>query len=505
MVSLVLFFPLLCALIVTLIPNEKWVRPIALGLSIIEFVFSLHFIYHFKPSADLQFTEKFSWIEQFNISYFVGIDGLSIWLVLLSTFLVPVIILASWETIGTRIKTFHACMFVLLTAMLGSFVSLDLILYYCFWELSLIPMYLIVGIWGGPKRIYASIKFFIFTMLGSVFMLLAMIALMFLAQEQLGQITSNVLDLYKLQIPFVEGTFFNPQILLFLAFAAAFAIKVPMFPVHTWLPDAHTEAPTPGSVILAGVMLKMGTFGFIRFAMPLFPEAVHELSWLFLFLGVLGIIYGALVAMVQPDIKKLVAYSSVSHMGYVMIGLFALNTYGTTGALYQMLNHGISTGALFFLVGMIYERTHSRKIEDYGGLAKAMPIYTIFFVIVTMSSIAVPGTNGFIGEYLILMGTFMTDKLYGAFAVTGVVFGAAYMLWMVKKVFFGPAGKLVEGQKLPDLNWREISVMTIMTIMIFWMGIYPKFFLDVAKPSVDQYTQTLDKYALKVMGAEAGE
>ncbi len=505
MISLVLFFPLLCALVITLLPNDKLVRPVALGLSIIEFIFSLHFLYHFKPSADLQFTEKFTWIEQFNISYFVGIDGLSIWLVLLSTFIVPVIILASWDAINTRIKTFHACMFVLLTAMLGSFVSLDLILFYCFWELSLIPMYLIIGIWGGPKRIYASIKFFIFTMLGSVFMLLAMIALMFMAQEQLGQITSNVLDLYKLQIPFVEGTFFNPQILLFLAFSIAFAIKVPMFPVHTWLPDAHTEAPTPGSVILAGVMLKMGTFGFIRFAMPLFPDAVHQLSWVFLFLGVLGIIYGALVAMVQPDIKKLVAYSSVSHMGYIMIGLFALNTYGTTGAIYQMLNHGISTGALFFLVGMIYERTHSRKIEDYGGLAKAMPIYAIFFVIVTMSSIAVPGTNGFIGEYLILMGTFLTDKLYGSLAVTGVILGAAYMLWMVKKVFFGPAGKLVADGKLKDLNWREITVMSIMTVMIFWMGIYPKYFLDIIKPSVEQYSQTLNKYELKVMDAQVGE
>jgi NADH-quinone oxidoreductase subunit M len=505
MVSLVLFFPLLSALIVTLIPKDKWVRPVALGLALIEFIFSLHFLYHFKNSADIQFAEKTPWIEQFNISYFVGIDGLSLWLVLLSTFLVPVIILASWDTITTRIKTFHACLFVLLTAMLGSFVSLDLILYYCFWELSLIPMYLMVGIWGGPKRVYASIKFFLFTMLGSVFMLLAMIALMFMAQEQTGQITSNILELYKLQVPYVDGTFFNPQILLFLAFSLAFAIKVPMFPVHTWLPDAHTEAPTPGSVILAGVMLKMGTFGFIRFAMPLFPEAVNELAWVFLFLGVLGIIYGALVAMVQPDIKKLVAYSSVSHMGYVMIGLFALNSYGTTGAIYQMLNHGISTGALFFLVGMIYERTHSRKIDDYGGLAKAMPIYTIFFVIITMSSIAVPGTNGFIGEYLILMGTFLADKVYGTLAVLGVVLGAAYMLWMVKKVFFGPAGKLVSDHKLEDLNWREITVMTIMTVMVFWMGIYPKFFLDYMRPSVDQYTQTLNKYELKVMDAQVGE
>jgi NADH-quinone oxidoreductase subunit M len=286
----------------------------------------------------------------------------------------------------------------------------------------------------------------------------------------------------------------NPQTLLFFAFSLAFAIKVPMFPLHTWLPDAHVEAPTPGSVILAGVMLKMGSYGFLRFVIPLFPDASQHFAWFFLFLGVVGIIYGALVAMVQPDIKKLVAYSSVSHMGYVMIGLFALNTYGVTGSIYQMLNHGVSTGALFLLVGMIYERTHSREIERYGGLAKALPIFAILFVIVTMSSIAVPMTNGFIGEFLILLGTF------GAFAVTGVVLGAAYMLWMVKRVFFGPAGELVKDESHPlhDLNPREIAVMAPLIVLIFWMGIFPNHFLDYSKASIDHLVRSKDRYQLTI-------
>jgi len=482
---------------------KYWVRPVALFASILEFLFSLHFVYHFdKSTSALQFVEQVAWIPQFGISYFVGIDGISIWLVILSTFILPIIILASWTSIDDKIKTFHISLFVLLTAMLGSFVAMDAVLFYTFWELSLIPMYLIVGVWGGPRRIYASIKFFIYTMFGSVFMLLALISLMFMAEQQLGQMTSNLLSLYQLNIPYIEGAWGNPQALMFLAFALAFAIKVPMFPVHTWLPDAHTEAPTPGSVILAGVMLKMGTYGFLRFAIPLFPEAVNEFTWFFMFLGVVGIIYGALVAMVQPDIKKLVAYSSVSHMGYVVIGMFALNAYGVTGSIYQMLNHGISTGALFILVGMIYDRTHTRKIADYGGLAKAMPIFTIAFIIITMSSIAVPGTNGFIGEFLILMGTFLSDKAMGVAAVVGVVLGAAYMLWMVKKVFFGEAGKVVKETKLEDLNTRELGIVTILIIMVFWMGIYPKFFLDYTQVSVDHLVENISSYSLEVKVGE---
>jgi NADH-quinone oxidoreductase subunit M len=323
---------------------------------------------------------------------------------------------------------------------------------------------------------------------------------MFTAQDVLGQYTADLTVLYQLKLPFVAGEFLNPQTLLFFAFSLAFAIKVPMFPVHTWLPDAHTEAPTPGSVILAGVMLKMGSYGFLRFVIPLFPEAAEHYAWLFLFLGVIGIIYGALVAMVQPDIKKLVAYSSVSHMGYVMIGLFAMNVYGVTGSLYQMLNHGVSTGALFLLVGMIYERTHSREIDKYGGLAKALPIFSIIFVIVTMSSIAVPMTNGFVGEFLILMGTFAVSKAFAVAAVTGVILGAVYMLWMVKRVFFGPAGELVSDPHHPlkDLSVRELVVMAPLLILIFWMGLFPNHFLDWSKASINYYITNKDNYQLSI-------
>ena len=345
-------------------PRMGWVRPVSLVFALIEFVVSMVILAHFNPSsAALQMSINQSWIPEFGISYFLGIDGLSLWLVMLTTFLTPLVILASWNSIDKKPIGFHASIFVLQTSMIGSFLAMDAILFYVFFELSLVPMYFMIGIWGGTRRIYATVKFFIYTMFGSLMMLLAIIYLMFAARDTVGQFTANLLVLYQLKLPFIAGELMNPQTLLFFAFSLAFAIKVPMFPVHTWLPDAHVEAPTPGSVILAGVMLKMGSYGFLRFVIPLFPEASEHFAWVFLFLGVIGIIYGALVAMVQPDIKKLVAYSSVSHMGYVMIGLFAMNIYGVTGSLYQMLNHGVSTGALFLLVGMIYERTHSREIE----------------------------------------------------------------------------------------------------------------------------------------------
>jgi NADH-quinone oxidoreductase subunit M len=365
-------------------------------------------------------------------------------------------------------------------------------------------MYFMIGIWGGQRRIYATVKFFIYTMVGSLMMLLAIIYMMFAARDTLGEMTSSLMAFYQLKIPFVAGDFLNPQTLLFVAFSLAFAIKVPMFPVHTWLPDAHVEAPTPGSVILAGVMLKMGSYGFLRFVIPLFPEAAEHYAWVFLFLGCVGIIYGALVAMVQPDIKKLVAYSSVSHMGYVMLGLFALNTYGVSGSLYQMLNHGVSTGALFLLVGMIYERTHSREIAQYGGLAKALPVYTILFIIVTMSSIAVPMTNGFIGEFLILMGTFAASKAFAILAVTGVVLGAVYMLWLVKRVFFGEAGPLVKDSHHPlsDLSMREIGVMAPLVVLIFWMGLFPNHFLSYSKASIDHLVRNKDSYQLELKNAQ---
>lgn len=501
LLTTLVFLPVVFACLMVLWPNERSLRPLALGLSLVEFVLSLKLLQQFDTaSAGLQFVEQHMWIERFGIQYFLGIDGISLWLVLLTTFLTPITILASWTSIEKRVKGFHACLFLLQTAMLGTFLAIDAIFFYVFWELSLIPMYFMIGIWGGTRRIYATIKFFIFTMVGSLLMLVAIIYMMWLTQESLGTMSASLLDFYKLNISFVGGTLMSVQTLLFFAFALAFAIKVPVFPLHTWLPDAHVEAPTPGSVILAGVMLKMGTYCFLRWVIPLFPEAAEYWSWLFLLLGTVGIVYGALVAMVQPDIKKLVAYSSVSHMGYIMLGMFVFNAYGITGGLYQMLNHGISTGALFILIGMIYERTHSREISKYGGLAGVLPIYTIFFFIVTLSSIAVPLTNGFVGEFLILMGTYQKSPPFAYVAVSGVVLGAAYMLWMFKRVFFGEKGELVSDPNHPlhDLNAREIAVLSPLVILIFWMGIFPNNFIDYSKASIDHLVNNRMTYQLSV-------
>lgn len=532
MLSVLIFLPLVFAAILWVLPLNRWYRTVALGFSLVEFILSLGLLKRFDPgSSGLQLVEKVPWFPQYGVSYFVGVDGLSFWLVLLSTFLTPIVILASWTGIDQRVKGFHVTLFALLTATLGTFLAVDAILFYVFFEASLVPMYFMVGIWGGVRRIYATMKFFIYTMAGSVLMLLAIIYMMLLTQQTLGSMSASLLDFYKLEIPFVAGELLNPQTLMFAAFSLAFAIKVPMFPVHTWLPDAHVEAPTPGSVVLAAVMLKMGTYGFLRFVIPLFPEASQHWAWLMMGLAVVGIVYGALVALVQPDIKKLVAYSSVSHMGYVVLGIFALNTYGLTGALYQMLNHGVSTGALFILVGMIYERTHSRQISDYGGLAAAMPIYTIFFVLFTMSSIAVPLTNGFVGEFLILLGGFEADVRMGAIAALGVVLGAAYMLWMVKRVFFGPAGKLVPAvadahhhdshgatsgvspshgehggaHPLADLSLREILTLCPLAVLVLWMGIFPQHFLRFSQSSLDHLINTKNNYQLSVSAGSVSE
>ncbi|HMN67907.1 MAG TPA: NADH-quinone oxidoreductase subunit M [Bdellovibrionales bacterium] len=501
LLSLLIFLPLVYALVVAALPQEKWIRPVSLVLSGLHFLLSLALFYRFDPgSAAVQLSEKVAWLPTFGINYYVGIDGISFWLVILSTFLTPLVVLGSWTGIEKNVRGFHVLLFALLTSMVGTFLAMDAILFYVFFEASLIPMYFMVGIWGGSRRLYATMKFFIYTMAGSLFMLVAIVALIFLTQEQLGQMSAAIPDFYRLDIPFIANEFLNTQTLLFIAFSLAFAIKVPMFPVHTWLPDAHVEAPTPGSVILAAVMLKMGTYGFLRFVMPIFPEATEYWAWVFMLVGVVGIVYGALVAMVQPDIKKLVAYSSVSHMGYVVLGLFALNIYGVTGSLYQMLNHGISTGALFFLVGMIYERTHSREIAKYGGLAKVAPIYTIFFLIITFSSIAVPLTNGFIGEFLILMGSFEANRVFAAIAVLGVILGAVYMLWAVKRMFFGEAGEILhhhEGEDL-DINGREIAVLVPLVILVFWMGLFPSDFLNWSKASLEHLVENRTHYELNV-------
>lgn len=500
LLSILIFSPLVFALIVSVLP-ERWIRTSSFAMSMFHFVLSCALFSSFDPSKPtLQLVEKAPWLPTFGVNYFVGIDGISFWLVILSSFLTPLVVLGSWTAIETRVRAFHICLFILLSSMVGTFLAMDAILFYVFFEASLIPMYFMVGIWGGPRRLYATMKFFIYTMAGSLFMLVAIIALIFMTQEQLGQMSASLLDFYALNIPFVAGDFLNTQTLLFFAFALAFAIKVPMFPVHTWLPDAHVEAPTPGSVILAAVMLKMGTYGFMRFVLPIFPEASEYFAWFFMLLGVVGIVYGALVAMVQPDIKKLVAYSSVSHMGYVILGLFALNIYGATGGLYQMLNHGISTGGLFLLVGMIYERTHSRQIADYGGLAKVAPIYAIAFLIVTFSSIAVPLTNGFIGEFLILAGGFEANHWFGGIAVLGVILGAVYMLWAVKRMFFGPRGPALGHyeEEIMDVNGREVAVLVPLVILIFWMGLFPNDFLNWSKASLDHFIQNRTQYQLNV-------
>ncbi len=513
LLSIVIFLPLLCAFLLLILSSDRAVRIGALVFTIIEFVVSLLILQHFEgASHQLQLSENYSWVPSYGINYFIGIDGISLWLVLLTTFLTPITILASWKSIDQKVKSFHICMLILETAMLGTFLAMDAVLFYFFWELMLIPMYLLVGVWGGERRIYASVKFFIYTMVGSVFMLLAIIALMYYAKTQTGALTSNILEFYKLQIPFNPTTFFCPQTLMFFAFALAFAIKVPMFPLHTWLPDAHVQAPTPGSVILAGIMLKMGTYGFLRLAIPLFPEASAQYAWLFIGLALFGIVYGALVAMVQPDMKKLVAYSSVSHLGYVILGLFTLNIQGVTGGLYQMLNHGVSTGGLFLLVGMIYERTHSREISKYGGLAKVLPLFAVAFFLITISSIAVPGTNGFIGEFLILLGTFESNKYAAAVAVTGVVWGAVYMLWLYKRVFFGKEGELVpeiagghgheHKHALFDLSLREVAVIVPLIIFVFWMGLFPNHFLDKSKASIDFFVTNHSHYQLTVQNGE---
>lgn len=482
--SLLIFFPIMGAIVLLFINKEngRAIRWVALIFAFVEFIFSLPLFFAFDPkTAAMQFVEDWWWIQSYGISYKLGIDGISLLLVLLTTFLTILCILCSWTAITFRVKEFMISFLFLETGMIGALVSLDLILFYVFWEVMLIPMYLLIGVWGDPKRrIYAAVKFFLFTMAGSVLMLVAILALYFLNQKATGVSTFDVLELYKLGLPV------GAQYWLFGAFALAFAIKVPMFPFHTWLPDAHTEAPTAGSVILAGVLLKMGTYGFIRFAIPLFPKAAFDLLPLVSILAIIGIIYGALVSMMQPDLKRLVAFSSVSHLGYVMLGMFAFNMQGIQGSIYQMLNHGISTGSLFLIVGMIYERRHTRLIADFGGLSKVMPIYAVFFMIVTLSSIGLPGTNGFVGEFLILLGVFQSNIAYGVLAATGVIFGAAYMLWMFQRVMFGKITR-PENEKLKDLNAREISILVPMVIIIFLMGIYPKLFFSKMDASVEKF------------------
>ncbi|MBI5308365.1 MAG: NADH-quinone oxidoreductase subunit M, partial [Planctomycetes bacterium] len=466
--SLITFLPIIGVFFILSIETKRQelVRVTAMIISSVVFFISLPLYCGFDShTCDMQFVEKLQWIPSFGIQYHVGIDGISLFLILLTTFITPLSILASWH-ITKHVKEYMIAMLVLETGMIGVFISLDMFLFYVFWELMLIPMYLLIGVWGGPRRIYAAVKFFGYTMAGSVFMLLAIIGLYFLNYRATGEYTFNLLEYYRLELSFAV------QFWLFLAFAFAFAIKVPMFPFHTWLPDAHVEAPTAGSVILAGVLLKMGTYGFVRFCLPLFPDASRAFMPVISWMAITGIVYGALVSMVQDDLKKLVAYSSVSHLGFVMLGVFAFNVQGLEGGIIQMVNHGISTGGLFLVVGMLYERRHTRMIADFGGLTKRMPVFATLFLIVTLSSIGLPGLNGFVGEFLILVGSFKSRILYASIATSGIILAAVYMLWMFQRVMFQEITH--EGNKtLKDLNKREIVILIPIIIMIFWIGIYP--------------------------------
>ncbi|MBC7900253.1 MAG: NADH-quinone oxidoreductase subunit M [Saprospiraceae bacterium] len=471
----------------------KWV---ALACTIVNFAVSLVLIFDKRTASasGFFFEENVAWIRAINTNYHVGVDGLSLWLVILTTFIMPIAVISSWNAVEKRPAAFYIFILLLESAMLGVFVSLDLLVFYLFFEASLVPMFFLIGIWGGENRIYAAVKFFIFTALGSLLMLAAIIALYYLHADATGvgsfdYVTLvNSIRLGNLTFTAMTGT------LLFLAFALAFAIKVPLFPFHTWLPDAHTEAPTAGSVILAAVLLKMGTYGLMRFCFTLFPDASREFAPVFIVLAIIGIIYGALVAMVQPDVKRLVAYSSVAHMGFVILGMFSFTEMGMQGAVFQMLAHGVSTGALFLLVGFIYERRHTRAISEFGGLANVMPIYATIFVITAMSSVGLPFLNGFVGEFLIMAGMWKSQALavtatanwnYIATmaAGTGVIFAAVYLLWMMQRVLFGKVSN-PKNKNLTDLTYREIGLMVPLLILMVFMGVYPKPFLDATKESV---------------------
>ena len=496
--TLVTFFPLIGVLVLLFLKEEQKeaARWVALITSLITFGISIAVLVQFNPkNPDLQMVINLPWIQVagWNISFLMGVDGLSILLLLLTTFLTPVSILSTWSAVQDRVKDFMVFFLLMEVAMVGVFLAQDLFLFFIFWEFTLVPMYFLIGIWGGSRRLYAAIKFFLYTMAGSVLMLLAILWL------GIQQGTFSVPDLIA-----KGGIPANVQIWLFLAFAAAFAIKVPMWPLHSWLPDAHVEAPTAGSVILAGVLLKMGTYGFLRFNLGLFPQAAVKLAPYMAVLAVIGILYGAAVSYAQKDVKKLVAYSSVSHLGFVMLGLFALNPQGLQGSILQMVNHGLSTGAMFLIVGMIYERRHTRDMDAFGGLWKVMPIYGALTLIVALSSMGLPGLNGFVGEFTILLGAWQSGGVgalgsywYAGLAAVGIILAAIYILFMFQMMFLGPLDK-EENRTLKDLNWREIATLAPLLALIFWIGLYPKPFFTLIAPSVDKLMALIQTAAVAI-------
>ena len=500
LLSLIMFTPLVGAVTLLFVNKHsedtiRWIANVFAGLG---FLVSLPLWFAFDAaSPDWQFVERAAWIPSIGADYFLGVDGFSALLVLLATLMGVIAVLSSWTAITERVKEYYIFLLLLQTGMIGAFVSLDFLLFFVFWEVMLVPMYFLIGIWGSDNRLYSAIKFFLFTLVGSVVMLLGILAVYFYHHEVTGVYTFDITQFHALNMPF------DLQWWVFLAFFLGFAVKVPMFPFHTWLPDAHTDAPTAGSVILAAVLLKMGTYGFIRFSLPILPEATQAFVPWVAGLSIIGIIYGALVAMAQHDWKRLVAYSSVSHMGLVMLGMFALTPVGITGSIVQQINHGISTGALFLLVGVVYERRHTREIAEYGGLSKVMPAYAAVFLIMTMSSIGLPTLNGFIGEVLILQGIFVVNKWWAAAAATGIVLGAAYMLWLYQRTMFGTVDN-PKNENLPDLSIREWATFTPLLILAVWIGLYPKPFIDRLDTSVDRVMVRVNSAYAPVSAEDSG-
>ena len=479
LLSLIMFTPLVGAVLLLFVSKPNTIRWVANGFAMLGFLVSLPLWFWLDTTGpDWQFVERHDWIPSIGAEYFLGVDGFSTLLILLATLIGAIAVLSSWTAITERVKEYYIFLLLLQTGMIGAFVALDFLLFFVFWEVMLVPMYFLIGIWGSANRLYSAIKFFLFTLVGSVIMLLGILAVYFYNYDITGVYTFDITRFHELNMPF------EYQWWVFLAFFLGFAVKVPMFPFHTWLPDAHTDAPTAGSVILAAVLLKMGTYGFIRFSLPILPEATLVFVPWVVGLSIVGIIYGALVAMAQSDWKRLVAYSSVSHMGLVTMGIVALTPVGITGSILQQINHGISTGARFLIVGIVYERRHTREISEYGGLSKVMPAFAVVFAVMMLSSIGLPTLNGFIGEVLILQGIFVVNMWWAAAAASGIVLGAAYMLWLYQRTMFGTVDN-PKNENLPDLNLREWATFTPLLILAVWIGLYPKPFLDRLETSVD--------------------
>ncbi|MEK6697526.1 MAG: NADH-quinone oxidoreductase subunit M [Nitrospirota bacterium] len=480
--STIIALPLIGALMIVLMKRSQGavIRWTALLVSLATFLLSMPLYSYFdKTTPDMQFTETHAWVPSWGVNYALGVDGISVLFVLLATLLSILCVTVSWNSITEKTKEFYAALLLIEASMVGVFGSLDLFLFYIFWEAMLIPMFILIGVWGGANRVYAAIKFFLYTLVGSVLMLVGIMVL-YIHTGKSFDIVTMMTTTYPLHL----------QFMLFWAFFAAFAVKVPMWPLHTWLPDAHTEAPTAGSVILAGILIKMGAYGFLRFSLPLFPEATKAMAPAMMVLSVIAILYGGIICLAQTDVKRLIAYSSVSHMGFVTLGIFALNTQGIQGGIVQMINHGIVTGALFLCVGIIYERTHTRLIADYGGAATVLPVFASFFMVLTLASIGLPGTNGFIGEFLIILGGFSASKTMGALAALGVIIGAAYMLWLYQRVFFLDVSPKVRG--LRDMDFREFLTVAPLIVLVLWIGVYPASLLRFTDASTQRIVERLN-------------